>query len=57
MRRPDAADTVTAEALIAHCAGSLARYKLPAEVVFLGELPKSGLGKVLKSELAARLRP
>ena len=57
VRRPDAADTVTAEALIAHCAGSLARYKLPAEVVFLGELPKSGLGKVLKSELAARLRP
>jgi acyl-CoA synthetase (AMP-forming)/AMP-acid ligase II len=31
---------------------NLARYKVPREVVFLGELPRNATGKVLKRELA-----
>jgi fatty-acyl-CoA synthase len=30
---------------------NLARYKVPREVVFLGELPRNATGKVLKREL------
>ncbi len=32
--------------------GSLARYKVPREVVFLAELPRTSTGKILKRELA-----
>lgn len=32
--------------------GSLARYKVPREVVFLDELPRTSTGKILKRELA-----
>jgi long-chain acyl-CoA synthetase len=40
------------EALIAHCRGLIAGYKLPRTVEFRAEpLPKSGPGKVLKREL------
>jgi acyl-CoA synthetase (AMP-forming)/AMP-acid ligase II len=42
--------------LIEHCRRSLAPYKIPKAVFFLNELPKSGLGKVLKPTLAERLR-
>jgi acyl-CoA synthetase (AMP-forming)/AMP-acid ligase II len=42
--------------LIEHCRRSLAPYKIPKGVFFLDELPKSGLGKVLKPALAERLR-
>jgi fatty-acyl-CoA synthase len=34
--------------------GRLAGYKVPKRFVFLDELPKSGPGKILKTELAAR---
>jgi fatty-acyl-CoA synthase len=34
--------------------GRLARYKVPKSWTFLDEMPKSGAGKVLKRELAAR---
>ena len=34
--------------------GKLAGYKVPKRFVFLDELPKSGPGKILKTELAAR---
>jgi len=37
-----------------HVKASLARYKVPREVVFLAELPRTATGKVLKRELAAR---
>ena len=57
VRVPDTGEAATAEALIDHCRISLARYKLPRKVIFLDELPKSGVGKVLKTELAARLVP
>jgi fatty-acyl-CoA synthase len=33
---------------------SLARYKVPREVIFVDELPRTSTGKVLKRELASR---
>ena len=50
--RPDA--EVTAEELIEHCRGALARFKVPKRVVFLeaGELPTTPTGKVQKFRLA-----
>jgi fatty-acyl-CoA synthase len=37
--------------LIEHCAGRLARFKVPRGVRFVDELPRSGMGKVQKAEL------
>ena len=34
--------------LMAWCRQSLSRYKLPREIFVIDELPKSGVGKVLK---------
>ncbi len=48
-------DTVTAEALLAHCAGQLARYKVPKSVVFIDTLPYSPYGKVEKIKLRAQV--
>jgi acyl-CoA synthetase (AMP-forming)/AMP-acid ligase II len=41
----------TAEELIAHCAGQLAKYKVPKDVTFLEALPRNPSGKVLKRDL------
>jgi len=41
------------EELRAFLKGRLAGYKVPKRIVFLPELPKSGPGKILKSELVA----
>ncbi len=41
--------------LLAHLEGRLARYKWPLRFVFWPELPKSGYGKVTKSEVKRRL--
>ena len=35
-----------------HVRANVARFKVPREVVFLGELPRNAVGKVLKRELA-----
>jgi long-chain acyl-CoA synthetase len=43
--------TATAEELIAHCQGALAKYKTPRFVEFLSELPKTTIGKIQKKEL------
>ncbi|MGE5690159.1 MAG: acyl-CoA synthetase [Pseudomonadota bacterium] len=43
------------EELVAHCGERLARFKVPSRVVFLDALPRSGMDKVLKQELAALL--
>ena len=43
----------SADELLGHCAERLARFKVPSRVVFLDELPRSGMGKVRKDELAA----
>jgi long-chain acyl-CoA synthetase len=48
---PESGRTPTAEALIAHCARSLARYKCPARVEVVDALPRSFAGKVLRREL------
>jgi fatty-acyl-CoA synthase len=39
--------------LIAHCAGQLAKFKVPKDVSFLEALPRNPSGKVLKRELRA----
>ena len=42
---------VTAEALIAHCQASMAKFKTPRYVEFLSALPKTPIGKTQKKEL------
>jgi long-chain acyl-CoA synthetase len=44
-------ETATKEELIEHCKKSLATYKLPTEIEFRKELPKTNVGKVLKKNL------
>ena len=52
--RPGA--TVDAAALDALCLANIARYKRPRAYRFVDELPKNNYGKILKTELRARLR-
>lgn len=40
-----------------HCTARIARFKRPRRHVFVSELPENNSGKVLKTELRARLRP
>ena len=47
--RPDR--PATAEELIEHCSGQLARFKVPKDVTFLDALPRNPSGKVLKRDL------
>jgi long-chain acyl-CoA synthetase len=44
-------ETATQEELIEYCTDKLAKYKLPTEIEFRDELPKTNVGKVLKKEL------
>ena len=39
------------EEIIEYCAAKLAKYKLPTEVEFRAELPKTNVGKILKKDL------
>ena len=55
--REDADGSVTGGDLISHCREMLARYKVPRRVFVVDELPKSGVGKVLKDRPTARLEP
>lgn len=41
-------ETATAEEIISYCRTKMATYKLPRQVEFLDELPKSAVGKVLR---------
>lgn len=43
------------DAVLAYCAEALAPYKVPSAIMFIEEMPKNPLGKILKKELAARL--
>jgi len=45
----------SAEALLAHLDGRLARYKWPRQFVFWDELPKSAYGKITKKDVRAQL--
>jgi fatty-acyl-CoA synthase len=42
---------LTAEAVIVHLTGRLAKYKIPKSVVFAEQLPRNAAGKVLKNRL------
>lgn len=44
---------ITEQALITHCAGLLARYKIPSIVEFRQELPRTVIGKVLRRVMRA----
>jgi long-chain acyl-CoA synthetase len=44
---------ITEQALIAHCSGLLARYKIPSAVEFRQELPRTIIGKVLRRTMRA----
>ena len=44
-------ETASEEELIEFCKGRIARYKIPRKVVFIDELPKSAIGKVLHRDL------
>ena len=47
---------LTAEAILAHCAPRLARFKQPTHVVFVSDLPRNATGKVLKFELRKSIK-
>jgi fatty-acyl-CoA synthase len=49
------ADGVGEEELVAWCRARLAKFKVPQSVRFVGEIPRNGLGKVQKQELAAEV--
>ena len=44
-------ESLTKEAVRAHCKESLTGYKVPRHIVFIDELPKSTVGKILRREL------
>lgn len=46
-------ETARAEEMIELCKGRLATYKLPTDIEFRTELPKSSVGKILRKELRA----
>ena len=46
---------VTAEQVKRFCAGKLAGYKVPKDVIVMDDLPKNETGKVVKRELRERL--
>jgi long-chain acyl-CoA synthetase len=46
--------SATADELIGFARGRLAGYKLPRSVEFVGDLPRTPSGKVLKRELRER---
>ena len=50
--RAPAADPVDADAVRAHCSTRLARFKVPAQVVFVDALPRTPSGKLARKELA-----
>ncbi|HOD29385.1 MAG TPA: long-chain fatty acid--CoA ligase [Syntrophales bacterium] len=46
-----AGQTLTAEEVTAFCKERLSPYKVPKQIEFIGELPKSAVGKILRREL------
>ncbi|MGO9768628.1 MAG: acyl-CoA synthetase [Roseiarcus sp.] len=49
-----AGQTLAAEAVIEHCARSMAHFKVPKRVMFVDHLPRNPSGKLLKRELRQR---
>lgn len=50
-------EPVGADVLVAHCREHLVPYKVPADVVWLDELPRSEVGKVLRRQLVQSYTP
>ena len=48
---PQPGQSVSAEELVAHCRKRIGGYKIPRQYAFLPELPKSAMGKILKTAL------
>jgi long-chain acyl-CoA synthetase len=48
---PAPGETLTEEELIDNCRGKIGGYKIPRRYVFLEQLPKSAMDKILKTEL------
>ena len=44
-------ETLTEEEVIAYCRDKLTAYKMPKQIEFMDDLPKSAIGKVLRREL------
>jgi long-chain acyl-CoA synthetase len=44
-------ETLTKEAILSHCRVNLTAYKMPHQIEFLPELPKSNVGKILRRAL------
>ena len=45
---------LTGDAVVGHLAGRLAKYKIPKDVVFIDEMPRTASGKVRKADLRTR---
>lgn len=45
---------LTEASLLHHCRENLTNYKIPRQIVFVDELPKSNVGKILRREVRAR---
>jgi long-chain acyl-CoA synthetase len=50
-------EALTEARVLQHCRQQLTAYKVPQQVHFLGELPKSPVGKILRRELRERRDP
>jgi len=48
---PQPGESVTAQELVEHCRERIGGYKIPRQFAFLPELPKSAMGKILKTDL------
>ncbi len=44
-------ETLSSDEVVAHCAAKLAKFKVPASVMFTDALPRNATGKVLKQDL------
>ncbi|WP_375001087.1 long-chain fatty acid--CoA ligase [Aeromicrobium sp. CTD01-1L150] len=51
-----AGSSVTEDEVRVHLAGRLARYKTPAQIVFVDDLPRNASGKVLRVDLRRRVQ-
>ena len=49
--KKDKNSTLTPESVKKHCEEFMTRYKIPKEIVFVEELPKSNVGKILRRKL------
>jgi long-chain acyl-CoA synthetase len=49
-------ERLTADEVIAHCKEHLTGYKVPREVEFRADLPKTNVGKILRRELRDEMK-